>query len=265
MKRQIPTQNKLILFFLFISLLVVTFAVWYGKNTSFQSEKYKTATETIAGLTFNLEEEANPQKKGKIYFNLGVAHYQDKNYGEAAQQFKSALNLSHGLELVEYKSFFNLGNTFFKMAGAPLPLEQKISMLKNSLNAYRGAMDVQERGGNGMGSGDPDLEYNMQLVKKYLKITKDQLNQRRSKEDSPKTVFQLLEEMTQIEKTLQKLLTKENNVGKIDLKWKDKKKALLLKYREESLRKLSLIKEKTMGATPQKRPPLLSVPQGSMI
>ncbi len=60
-------------------------------NTTYKKKKYKDATKLFEGV---IDKSSDPSLRQKAYFNKGNAHFQSKEYTDAANAYKEAIRLN---------------------------------------------------------------------------------------------------------------------------------------------------------------------------
>ncbi len=83
-----------------------------------------------------------------VHFNLGTTNYKRQNYEEALKDFDKALNSPD--VRIQAKSYYNVGNTLFRMGKLP-----------ESILAYQKALQLDP--------DDVDAKYNLEYVRALLK------------------------------------------------------------------------------------------------
>lgn len=102
-----------------------------------------------------------------VPFNLGVAHYNLSQWDDAITSFKDSLGRCR--EVAKQESiFYNLGNALYRKGeglseNEARELEEKISLLEESLKAYIGALDLKKSN---------DTQHNHDWVKAQLERLK---------------------------------------------------------------------------------------------
>ncbi|HXJ61563.1 MAG TPA: VWA domain-containing protein [Verrucomicrobiae bacterium] len=103
----------------------------------------------------------------RLLFNAGTAAFQNKDYGQAAEHLNSAL-VTQDLPL-QQRSYYNLGNTQFRMGEDASELQKKRENWEQALRNYDSALRLDPK--------DADAEFNKDLVKKKLEELKQQQQQ----------------------------------------------------------------------------------------
>jgi len=114
----------------------------------------------------------------RLHFNAGAAAYQNQDLDSAKREFSESLS-SPDLPL-QQRSYYNLGNTFYRI-GQQLPdADKKQEAWENALKQYESALKLNGK--------DGDASYNMNFVKKQLELLKQQQQQKQkqSKDKSDK-------------------------------------------------------------------------------
>ena len=117
------------------------------------------------------------QKKGadpRLQFNAGAAAYRSRQYEDAAKLFNESLS-SPDLKL-QALSYYNRGNSIFRMGEALPDPQKKIEAWEKSLKDYQSAMHLN--------SADADAKFNYEFVKKKL----DELKQKQQQQNQQKNI-----------------------------------------------------------------------------
>jgi Ca-activated chloride channel homolog len=158
-----------------VTLLVLGFSCVSGLGSSgtalrkYDSGKFKEAQREYQRLL-----ESRPGD-ARLHYNAGAAAYQAEEFAEAAKHFGASLT-SPDLELQE-RSFYNLGNTFYRVGEQQTEPGKKIENWEQSVRQYEGALKLNPK--------DPDAQFNLELVKKKLEELKQQQSQQ-SKDQNQK-------------------------------------------------------------------------------
>ncbi|OQY39369.1 MAG: hypothetical protein B6229_03825 [Spirochaetaceae bacterium 4572_7] len=130
----------------------------------------------ILGLLFLI----NISSISETLYNLGSALYKNGQFEEASEQFDLSLKKASGD--LQKQILYNLGNSYYRLSESAKDLNDKIDILKKSLNGYNGAIEI--------GNKDPQVQKNYDFVKKILdeleKQKKDQQKEDQQKEDQQK-------------------------------------------------------------------------------
>ena len=104
----------------------------------------------------------------RLHFNAGAAAYQSHQLDEAAKQFGASLE-SPDLQ-VQQRSYYNLGNTLYRLGQQDPDSKKKQESWENSLKQLRGgALKLNQQ--------DADAKFNLDYVKKQLEELKKQQSQ----------------------------------------------------------------------------------------
>ena len=265
MKRSLTNQKTVILFFLISTLFVVGITTWFEIKEYLLYSRIQNSDKGVQLLKSKIQKSSPSDDATTSRFNLGVLYYKDKQFENAIRQFEDLLNQNKTTDQIKSDSFYNIGNSYFKKveSSPDLSVDQKLLILQKSLNAYRGAKDIENRMirvGGGSEKKDRDLAHNYQLVRQHIKLIKDQLKNDRQRKDQNMTPYQLIKEITKIELELQILLETGHNKKELE----EKRKEQLLKLKEESLNKLSILKDK-LNRSKSEIPPVHFQKQGIQI
>jgi len=115
----------------------------------------------------------------RIIYNEGTVAYQAGEFEKAEQIFSKGLNETTDLQL-QQKSYYNLGNTRFRLGQASLESkpEETIKRWEASVKAYEDALVLNDK--------DQDAEFNRDLVKKKLEELKKQQEQKDQQKNDQK-------------------------------------------------------------------------------
>lgn len=117
------------------------------------------------------------QKKGadpRLHFNAGAAAYRGRQYEDAAKLFDESLS-SPDLKL-QALSYYNRGNSFFRIGEALADPQKKIEAWEKSLKDYQSVMHLN--------SADADAKFNYEFVKKKLDELKQQQQKQQNKQNN---------------------------------------------------------------------------------
>lgn len=134
--------------FLFFLLLPGLLSAQAGRkkvkqgNVLFYEQKYDEALNKYRDALVD-----NPESPA-IRFNIGDAQYEKKKYEEALAEFEKSLSTDD--ILFQSQSYYNMGNTFFRM-----------NKLPESILAYTQALKLNP--------DDMDAKYNLEYVRRLLK------------------------------------------------------------------------------------------------
>ncbi len=111
--------------------------------------------------------EAHPAKPGKtdkqrLQQNAGAAAFQNGDFSAAARHFSEALKASD--LALQQRSFYNLGNSFYRLGQHAGEAQQKIQMWEQALRQFDGALKLDKT--------DKDAEFNRAFVHKKLEELK---------------------------------------------------------------------------------------------
>ncbi|MBT6325988.1 MAG: VWA domain-containing protein, partial [Bdellovibrionales bacterium] len=137
------SSKKIIMFFLFFSLNVNAGILSDNDGESeYKNENYSEALKTF--LDQQIEDPNNLQLK----YNTASTYYKLKDYEKAQKLFESTA--LYGDQKLAQKSFYNLGNTFFR-----------IGKLQESIDAYTKALEIEPN--------DKDTKHNLEFVREEIK------------------------------------------------------------------------------------------------
>lgn len=103
----------------------------------------------------------------RLHFNAGAAAYQSRQLDQAAKEFNESL-ASPDL-LLQQRSYYNLGNTLYRMGQQNPDASKKQETWENSMKQYESALKLNQQ--------DNDAKYNLEFVKKQLEELKKQQSQ----------------------------------------------------------------------------------------
>lgn len=110
----------------------------------------------------------------RLQFNAGTAAFQNKDYEQAAEHLNSAL-ATQDLPL-QQRSYYNLGNTQFRMGEDASDLEKKRQIWEQALHNFDSALRLEPK--------DADAEFNKEWVKKKLEELKQQQQQQKQNQNN---------------------------------------------------------------------------------
>jgi Ca-activated chloride channel family protein len=112
----------------------------------------------------------------RLHFNAGTAALQNKAYDQAVEHLNSAL-VTQDLTL-QQRSYYNLGNTQFRMGEDVSDLDKKQQRWEQALRSYDSALQLDPK--------DADAEFNKEWVKKRLEELKQQQQQQQKQDKQDK-------------------------------------------------------------------------------
>ena len=126
-------------------------------NKLYEEQKFDEANNKYRDALVN-----NPENP-IINFNIGNTEFQKKKYEEALKNFEKSLSVDD--YLMQSKSYYNMGNTLYRMGKLP-----------ESILAYTQALKLNPR--------DEDSKFNLEFVRAKLKdqAQKDQQQQQQDQE-----------------------------------------------------------------------------------
>jgi tetratricopeptide (TPR) repeat protein len=141
------------------------FALPFRSDLNRGNDLYKKGEYSQAGNVYNkiLGKKANDQK---AKFNLGDSLYKEGKYQESRIIFEDLAKNAADKNLRE-KSFYNMGNSFFKQED-----------YKGAIGAYEEALKIDPK--------DKDAQFNLELAKKMLTMPKQQKDKQKDKDDQQK-------------------------------------------------------------------------------
>ena len=182
-----------------------------------------------------------------LKYNLGCYYYQNGLYEKAARMYQDIIDSSKGGTQLQKSTFYNLGNTTFRMAETIEDIEQALSLYRQSLMHYRGGIEKEEQERKFLDKAvvtDPDIQHNYALTLKRIKILSDQLRQQQKESTDPRELFQLLKE---IQKQEAGILSRLSRLAQSEDSEKSQQmKEALLQKREKNLDRLKILKEKIL-------------------
>jgi Ca-activated chloride channel homolog len=108
----------------------------------------------------------------RLNYNAGAAAYQAQKFDEALNRFSTAA-ASPDIDL-QQQSYYNLGNTEFRMGEANANAQERIASWENAIRNYETALRLN--------SGDQDAAFNRDLVKQKLEELKKQQEQKKQQQ-----------------------------------------------------------------------------------
>lgn len=159
----IPTRRRKInaITVALITLFVFTpnaEAAWLGLDKLFGKKKNEETKEPAIS-------EEHPHAY-RLHYNRGVEKFQAEKYHEAIKHFTESLNAEDlGLQ---QQSFYNLGNTHFKLGEAEKNIKKRIALWEDSAAHFAAATKLNTR--------DADAATNLQFVNARLQEEKDKLD-----------------------------------------------------------------------------------------
>ena len=112
----------------------------------------------------------------RLHYNAGTAAYQAAEFEEATKHFNASLT-SPDLD-VQHRSFYNLGNSLFRLGEAQTEAAKKKQAWEQAVKQYESALKLN--------SADDDAKFNLEFTKKKLEELQkqqDQSTQQYSKDD----------------------------------------------------------------------------------
>ncbi len=251
-------KRSIILIITISAVLSILIAIWIGGSERWQLEginfQAKNSEEIIAELKKQQQASSNPLI---IKYNLGYTFYQNSQLEEAKKTYHEIINSGQGGIKLQKASFYNLGNTMFRLAEKAKDISQALQLYQESLKAYRGGIEKEKQEQQFLDQNikrDPDLHSNYALTQKRIKILSDKLRQQEKESASQKELYALLKEIKDEETAV---LSRLADLDKITESKKHQKiKEELLNQHQNSMKKLRLIKEKMIKLFSQtKQPP----------
>jgi Ca-activated chloride channel homolog len=113
------------------------------------------------------------QESDIINFNAGAAWYQSGNVEKALEHFQKALLSSD--ERLRQQAYYNLGNSFYRLAEGASEPQAAVPLLERSLDQYEQALGLRE--------DDEDARHNYAFVQYVLEKIKEQIAQQQNQCD----------------------------------------------------------------------------------
>jgi len=135
----------------------------------YQRGKYSKARTEFERLA------AKKPDDSRLRYNAGAAAFQDEDYDSALKHFNQTLT-ARDLKL-QQQSYYNLGNTHFRLGEKSEDAKQKEAQWQQALHQYASALKLN--------TNDPDAQFNMEVVKQKLEELKQQ-QQKQDKQDQNK-------------------------------------------------------------------------------
>lgn len=134
----------------------------------YEAGKFKEAEREYQRL---IERKPNDSR---LQYNAGTAAYQAKDFSQATNYFGSSL-LSPDLDL-QQRSYYNLGNSLFRLGEEQAEPPQKMAAWEQSLKHYERALNLN--------TNDADAKFNRDFVQKKLEELKQQQSQSKSSDQN---------------------------------------------------------------------------------
>ncbi len=159
-----------------VSMLLITFGFVSSTSaaTADALEDYKNGNYTRAYEKFSrLAEE---QKDDRQHFNAGTAAYKAGDFEKARDHF-AASTLAEELA-IQQKSYFNMGNTLFRMGAKSEDPEDREALWEDAIKEFGKSLELEKT--------DRDSKANLQFVQKQLELLKKQMEQQQSQDGKSK-------------------------------------------------------------------------------
>ena len=168
-------RNIFLIFIYFISFNSVAWAaskfqdVREGKKL-YQAEKYKESSEKYAQAL------GKDSESDIINFGLGTAYYKNNQFDRAVEHLQKSLLTNN--PLLKQKSYYNLGNAFYKhgMSQEQENLKEAVHAVEQSIAQYDKALSLNEK--------DEDAKFNRDYAAKELERLKKKLQEQKEQEQN---------------------------------------------------------------------------------
>ncbi len=135
---------------------------------NYQRGKYSKARAEFERLAKKSPDDA------RLRFNAGAAAFQDESYEDALRHFSAGLS-STDLKL-QQRSYYNLGNTQFRLGERATDAKEKQQTWEQSIHDYENALKL--------GTNDTDAKFNLDVVKQKLEELKKQKQEQKQEQQS---------------------------------------------------------------------------------
>lgn len=149
-------------------LLLLSGTVSVSSSPAAAQRKYEQGRFQEARDEYNRLLTRNPNDP-RLHYNAGAAAYQTGQFDEAARHFGAALT-APDLDL-QQRSFYNLGNSFFRQGEQQTDPAQKRASWESALKQYEASLKLQPK--------DADTQFNLDYVKKKI----EELDQQQKSQD----------------------------------------------------------------------------------
>lgn len=144
------------------------------------SQGYSNYNDSNFAESINSYQEASIEEPSALaFYNLGAAHYSQKEYIKAAESFAKAISFS---ELsISQKAWYNKGNAHFRSA-AIAQGEEKVKALRSAIASYKQSIQLSPD----LNKAKSNYEIADRHLKKALKDLEDQKKQQDQNQDQEK-------------------------------------------------------------------------------
>lgn len=115
---------------------------------------------------------AEERKDDRQHFNAGTAAYKAGDFEKARDHF-AASTLAEDLA-IQQKSYFNMGNTLFRMGAKSEDPEDREAFWEDAIKEFGRSLELEKT--------DGDAQANLQFVQKQLELLKKQMDQQQSQD-----------------------------------------------------------------------------------
>ena len=240
--------KKSLISIIILSCLMILIGLWFGAKNKFVYSDFSFDPKSADELIMRLEKE---QKENQFSlenrFNLSVLIYKNGNFEKSKESLQKLLNSGTNDSNLLISGFYNLGNTFFKIAETEKEIEKAIELYQKSLTSYRGALELIDRDrkfSKNSTKNNKDILHNFILAKNRIKILADQLKTNKQAEKQQQSPYQLIKQIETNESSIKSLV---NNLQQTDdvreiLEFREE----ILKLRKENLDNLAIIKKQVV-------------------
>ncbi|MCP4749284.1 MAG: tetratricopeptide repeat protein [Proteobacteria bacterium] len=251
--------KKAIAVSLVLSLILIGISTWWGGRERWEMAGLGPGLSATPSISKEYESRLEEQPDSiHLKYNLAYFYYRQGKFAEARELLKEVLDSAEGGNEFVKKTFYNLGNDFFRLAEEEGDPSQAIALLGESLEYYRAVIEKEKQEEKYSALDlrkDEDAHFNYAVVRRRIKILADQLEKRKKEQEQQKNLYTLIKELvSQEEEIKNRLLSMQEEP---DSKKTVEKRNDLMKLRVENLRKLRLILEKirqTLGASQPQLP-----------
>lgn len=238
-------NKKPLIFVTILSSLMILIGLWFGAQNKFVYSGFSFDPNNVDELITRLEKEQNDNQLSlENRFNLSVLIYKDGDLEKAKKKLQELLNSGTGDSNILISGFYNLGNTFFKIAETEKEIENAIKLYQKSLTSYRGALELIERDRKFIkksANNNQDILHNFILTKNRIKILTDQLKSNQQAEKQQQSPYQLVKQIESNESNIKSLINRLQQIN--DVKQVQEIREEVLRLRRENITNLTIIKK----------------------
>jgi len=206
-------------------LLLLSGAYSFGASTDALKD-YEQGKYSKARMEFERLARKNPEDS-RLRYNAGAAAFQDEDYDTALKYFNATLS-APDLRLQE-QSYYNLGNTLFRLGEKSEEAKAKQQQWEQSLHQYESALKLN--------TNDVDAKFNLDLVKRKLEELKQQQQKQDKKDDQNKDDQKDKDKQDQQDKKDEQQKQDKSDQQKKDQEKQDQQKQEQEKQQQDSQKK----------------------------